>query len=321
MKQYSIIALLCVMQGLGSCNVQQEIKQSSEIEYSSYNSSTPPGDLAIGMPENNSDSIVRQSMTLIGLSESDIEIVTTTEFSAYSMINRITHQRYFVYGPAFFDSVRAASTNNFPVMSICLHELGHLLYNHPLKSSEASKIFENQADRYSGYQMCIAGASLEESVSAMRAFGNQESTETHPAMADRLEQIAQGYREARIRVFKDSSYIKRDSAFKTNELILASKSLKQPEVHTADLEGFGFPKKRNKKQEVYNILGVLVYADKKHQLKFLYDNTLIGKISPAVNAGNRVLEIEGVKYVLEPNGEIYSFLKNMPRISVGQKIN
>jgi hypothetical protein len=213
------------------------------------------------------------------------------------------------------------------ITSICFHELAHQFYRHPLKPTYASQIYEKQADRYSGFAMCIIGATLEQSLAAMKNFGNDNETPTHPDKASRLAEIEKGYIDAKIKIFKDSSYIKQDSIFKTQELMYAlyvDKSFTDIQSMTYSEDSvMAYSKKAIKKsstKQVYSFYGELIYFTGDEKIKLLSSNQAIGEVlQPNPNLKSKILNLDGVKFYLEEN-KIYSVNPDGFKLEVGNKI-
>jgi hypothetical protein len=188
--------------------------------YLSYNTETLPDDIGFAN-ETNYDSLVLDVIDLVGLQGLDVDIVKINRFGAFSGINILTRRKYFLYSPEFFDSIKTVTKSLNPIRSVCFHELAHHFYEHPLKPSWGSYMYEKQADRYSGRQMAIINATLEESLAAMEHFGDTDDTTSHPSKKVRLADIRKGYIEAKVKVLKDTAYIKRYLMERTNEVLFA----------------------------------------------------------------------------------------------------
>ena len=303
-------------------------KDTLEVEaYSSYNSIDLPTSISLVSQISSYDSSINYASSLIGLPNTDIEIQTISIYGAFSVINKQSQRRFFLYSPVFFDSVYKVTQTNLAVLSICFHELAHQFYRHPLKSSYASHFYEKQADRYSGFEMCIIGATLEQSLTAMKNFGNDAETPTHPDKSNRLAEIEKGYIDAKIKIFKDSSYMKQDRIFKSQELMYAlfdDKSLD-------DIQSMKYSKdtvsaytksavmKSNTKQ-IYSFYGELIYLTKDNQIKLVSNNETIGNVFQLnSNIDLKVISLDGVKFYLEGK-TIFSVNPDGFKLEVGNKI-
>lgn len=311
-----------------SCCGQEKSKDTLSVEaYSSFNNSEIPSLLTVTNNLSNYDSLVKYSMDLIGLPNSDIEILKTSEFGAFSVINRLSLRRFFIYSPKFFDSVRNVTKTDLAILSICFHELAHQSYRHPLKPSSTSHMFEKQADRNSGFVMCIIGATLEQSLLAIKNFGNENETSTHPERSIRMTEIERGFIDAKILIFKDSTYLKQDSLLKSKELMSALFG----KMDNEDIENLTNTKnkysvyikkvfrKANTKQ-VYYLYGELIYITSNMEIHLLSNDERIGEVlQPNDNLESKILNLNGVKFYLEDQ-KIYSVNPDGIKLEVGNKI-
>ena len=115
--------------------------------------------------------------------------------NAYATISN--GQRLIVYDNSFLEDIDAYAKTKWASISIMAHEMGHHYYNH-VKSGMGSTVpTEIEADAFSGYMMQKEGATLEQSLAAMKAIGTEQQTGTHPAKADRLTAITRGWNAAK----------------------------------------------------------------------------------------------------------------------------
>lgn len=311
-----------------SCNAQESQKEILEIQYqSSYNNTELKEKEKIGIASTSYDKIIKDVMNLIGIPNSDIEIRTTTSFGAFSVITRNCRRRVFLYNEAFFDSVYSVTKSYEPIKSICFHEIAHHLYRHPLKSRWEAHFHELEADRYSGFQMRLIGATLEESIAAIESFGNETTSQSHPEKSLRINEIKAGYIDASLSVFKDSTLIKTDSIIQVNELLIAFQEVEK------ENKGFNkFNKENFEKdstfsfenvfnQPAYSILGKILIVNEANEVFDLATNEKVGKItSPYPKAEFELLKFETSTYKIE-NGNIYSMSQLGTVIKLGTKIN
>ena len=285
-----------------------------------------PTNIFLTNQKTNYEKIINEAQEIIGLPNTDIEIETTNEFGAFSVINRLSQRRFFVYSPAFFDSVYSVTNTNFAIMSICFHELAHQYYRHPLKPNNASHIYEKQADTYSGYQMCLSHATLEQALLAIQNFGTEQETETHPDKASRIAAITSGYINARIKVFHDTTYREIYKTLKSNELMFALYDTKSME----EIESMSYSKdtvaaytkkvfKKSKTKQLYTLYGELIYFTNDNKINLYTNNKVIGKILPTSNATEKMLSLDGVQFHLE-NNIITSVNPDGSKLEVGQKL-
>ncbi len=109
-------------------------------------------------------------------------------------------ERYILYDNNFFDGMNNKAQTDWASMSILAHEIGHHLNGHSLNNEGSNHQFELEADYFSGSALAKLGASLEESQSAIMTLKYEKATRTHPAKADRLKAIEEGwYKSAKIK--------------------------------------------------------------------------------------------------------------------------
>lgn len=313
---------------LFSCRAQETQNEILEIEYqSSYNNTELNERQEIGIISTFYDKIVQDVMDLIGIPNSDIEIRTTSSFGAFSVINRDCKRRFFLYNEAFFDSVYASTKSYEAIKSICFHEIAHHFYRHPLKPKWEAHIHELIADRYSGFQMRLIGATLKESIAAMENFGNETSSHSHPEKSIRINEIKAGYFDASIRIFKDSTHFKTDSLMHLTEIQYAIRDVEKENIKFKDFNKgnfetdsiFNFENILNK--TTYSLLGKILIVNENREVFDLATNKKVGTvISPYPNAKFELIKFETSTYKIE-NGEIYSISQLGTPIKLGTKIN
>ena len=76
------------------------------------------------------------------------------------------------------------------------HEMGHHYKNHIVDQGGSTPPKEIEADYFSGYVMAKMGASLAEARAAMNKIAATTASSTHPAKADRLRAIGNGWNYA-----------------------------------------------------------------------------------------------------------------------------
>jgi len=210
-------------------------------------------------------------------------------------------------------------------MSICFHELAHLYYQHPLQPTDASQLFERQADRFSGYEMCIAGATIAQSKSAMEAFGNDLNTYTHPPKTERLAEIEKGYIDAKITIFRDTSYIRQRDSLRNRAATLIEQGITAARKNRQAMSGKGLnfikrPRAIQTTHELYDLLGTTVYFSASGEVRTASGNRLLGRLRPVDKDGVQDIDIQGVKYNIKNGGLIYALAPNGHQLEVGRKI-
>lgn len=102
-------------------------------------------------------------------------------------------ERYVRYSTSFMRDLERITGTDWAGYSVLAHEIGHHLEGHTLMSGGSQPHLELKADRWSGWVLALLGAPLEESQAAMKAIASSGATATHPARADRLEEIRKGW--------------------------------------------------------------------------------------------------------------------------------
>lgn len=105
-------------------------------------------------------------------------------------------QRYIIYDAAFMQRIESVTRTDWSAISIMAHEIGHHLQGHTIDGTGGQPKKEIEADRFSGFVLHQLGASLDESLIAIKTLGNDIATSTHPAKFARMEAIRKGWQEA-----------------------------------------------------------------------------------------------------------------------------
>jgi hypothetical protein len=105
-------------------------------------------------------------------------------------------QRYIIYDAAFMQRIESVTRTDWSAISIMAHEIGHHLQGHTIDGTGGQPKKEIEADRFSGFVLHQLGASLDESLVAIKTLGNDVATSTHPAKFARMEAIRKGWQEA-----------------------------------------------------------------------------------------------------------------------------
>lgn len=113
-----------------------------------------------------------------------------------AMATIVNDRRIILYDPSLFAFADHISNSYWTSMSILAHEIGHHLSGHTLNRKNSGYTNELEADEFSGFTLYKMGASKEQSIIAIKMFGNEVQTETHPSKAARIKAIEQGWMEA-----------------------------------------------------------------------------------------------------------------------------
>lgn len=118
--------------------------------------------------------------------------------NAYATI--IQNKRWIVYDNDFLENLDSYAATKWASISVLAHEMGHHRYNHVVGTQGSTIPKEIEADAFSGYVMQKLGATLEQSVAAMKTIASDKASATHPAKADRVAAITKGWNLAKTEV-------------------------------------------------------------------------------------------------------------------------
>lgn len=106
--------------------------------------------------------------------------------------------RVIAFNPKFMDVVRAATKGDrWAPVSVLAHEIGHHLSGHTIMPGGSQPPTELEADKFSGFVLYKMGASLDDSLAAMRALVPEgPDGPTHPGRGKRVAAITDGWKEA-----------------------------------------------------------------------------------------------------------------------------
>lgn len=114
--------------------------------------------------------------------------------NAYATV--IRNRRYIVYDNDFLENLDAYANTKWASLSVLAHEMGHHYRNHVIDRQGSTPPKELEADYFSGYVMAKLGASAAEAIAAMEKIASDRASSTHPAKADRLKSIREGWNYA-----------------------------------------------------------------------------------------------------------------------------
>lgn len=121
--------------------------------------------------------------------------------------------RVIYYNREFIRTIKRTSGTDWGPISVMAHEVGHHLSSHTLKDVfrdpdkkitkaeideflQTRRIEEMQADRFSGYNLCRQGATLDQAQAAIKSFGTDQGSPTHPGKKQRMDAIEDGWTSA-----------------------------------------------------------------------------------------------------------------------------
>ncbi len=114
--------------------------------------------------------------------------------NAYATI--IRNRRYIIYDNDFLENLDGYANTKWASVSVLAHEMGHHYRNHVVDQQGSTPPKELEADYFSGYVMAKLGANANEAMAAMEKIASARGSSTHPAKADRLKYILQGWNYA-----------------------------------------------------------------------------------------------------------------------------
>ena len=114
--------------------------------------------------------------------------------NAYATI--LQNKRWIIYDNDFLENIDSYAATKWASVSVLAHEMGHHYYNHVVSGKGSTIPTEIEADGFSGYMMNKLGATLNQSVAAMKTIATDKASSTHPAKADRIASITKGWNMA-----------------------------------------------------------------------------------------------------------------------------
>lgn len=313
----SLTVSMIILMQLAACEDPNSI---STDDMSSYASGDLPRRIKFSEPTSHYKETFIQTMAEIGFPGSNIQILETNSRGVYSKENSLNKTRSILYNVKYLDSVYNHTNDLTSIKSICLHELAHHFYGHPLQSKDFSYAYEVQADTYSGFQMRKLGASLSQALAAISFLGNPHASPSHPSLATRLQAITEGYYQAETLITKDSTKLK--ASMLRNNLNPVEKKRLDSLKNVLTIE-----EKNSSKWPVFNIRIETVYELLEDEI-YLDDNKVILRrngnpigtyVESKSNDTNTVLLIGGVSYYLDEKGKIWCINPDGSRMIVGRK--
>lgn len=140
------------------------------------------------------EAVVDRILKQVGLLRNFIVVECPNTENCFATV--VDGQRYIVYDGAFMKRVENVTHTDWSAISIVAHEIGHHLQGHTIDGKGARPQKELEADRFSGFVMQRLGASLEESLVAIKTLGDDKATYSHPAKTYRIDAIRQGWMDA-----------------------------------------------------------------------------------------------------------------------------
>jgi len=166
--------------------------QSNSAEHSVNKEVTNSQVIDFGKPEE-AQEIVTEIMNVIGLKQ-NFTLRAAKVSNAEASISR--HKRYILYNPEFIGWINNSTKDKWASVALLAHEIGHHLNGHTLRKSGNRLQLELEADEFAGFVLRKMGASLEQSQRVMNYIAKEQKSKTHPARADRMLAIKNGWSKA-----------------------------------------------------------------------------------------------------------------------------
>ncbi|WP_373514457.1 hypothetical protein [Persicitalea sp.] len=138
--------------------------------------------------------VVERILQPVGLTRNFVVVECPNTENCFATV--VDGQRFIIYDGQFMKQVENLTNTDWSAISIVAHEIGHHLQGHTIDGMGSRPSKELEADRFSGFVLHQLGASLDESLIAIRTLSNVESTDSHPGLGVRVEAISRGWNEA-----------------------------------------------------------------------------------------------------------------------------
>ena len=154
-------------------------------------------------PDRDAKEAVAKIMMYTGL-EPNFTIISSEVSTVIAYIKGT--KRYIEYNPEFIKKVRNRANTDWASVSVLAHDIGHHLLGHTLDYGNTSPGDELAADKFSGFILFKMGATIDETVAAMKSVGHELDTLYHPPKSARIEAIKSGWEQAK-RLNNKNAYI------------------------------------------------------------------------------------------------------------------
>jgi hypothetical protein len=104
------------------------------------------------------------------------------------------NKRYIFYNATFMQQLRTNSGTYWSMIYVVAHEMGHHIAGH-LDFTGQNHQVELEADRFAGFILRCMGATHDESIAGINFVASPQATESHPAVAHRVQAISLGWRD------------------------------------------------------------------------------------------------------------------------------
>lgn len=192
--------MLCVgalLSGFASAQATEEEPESFVCSYVGNGRLNSPQDICnyLAFTSNrHAERVVERILQPLGLTRNFLVVECPNTENCFATV--VDGKRFIIYDGKFMKQVESLTKTDWSAISIVAHEIGHHLQGHTIDGMGSRPGKELEADRFSGFVLHQLGASLDESLIAIRTLSSEESTDSHPGLGVRVEAISQGWNEA-----------------------------------------------------------------------------------------------------------------------------
>jgi hypothetical protein len=206
MRNFIFIALFCLFtySSIGQLNYKKEIAYNRPHIFA-CNFFTTTADYVPPTASNVSeetemkwmDGIIKKILGVVGL-QNKIKLYSfpnSNNCSAVCIENEVGSDRYIMFDRPFLQRFEK-STNQWFVVGVVAHELGHHLNGHTLSGYGSRPDNELEADAFAGFIMQKLGASREDAKAIFSFLDPEQGPPSHPKRAQRYLAVERGWNEA-----------------------------------------------------------------------------------------------------------------------------
>lgn len=137
--------------------------------------------------------MLQQIFKVIGVDEG----FELKEANVLNIEAKIFHKkRYILFNPSFIKSLSNITKDNWSVVALLAHEVGHHLNGHTMHRGGSKPKLELEADEFAGFVLNKLGATVKQSQNVMYFIAKKEASRTHPSRDSRLQAIEKGWNKA-----------------------------------------------------------------------------------------------------------------------------
>ncbi|HEV7351151.1 hypothetical protein [Telluribacter sp.] len=138
--------------------------------------------------------VVERILQPVGLTRNFVVVECPESDNCFATV--VDGKRFIIYDGKFMKQIENLTNTDWSAISIVAHEIGHHLQGHTIDGMGSRPSKELEADRFSGFVLHQLGASLDESLIAIRTLASHENTDSHPGRQIRVDAIHKGWAEA-----------------------------------------------------------------------------------------------------------------------------